>query len=33
MLGHLTVQTPEDYAKWVQTQWPEAGAGAAATGR
>jgi cytochrome c oxidase subunit II len=33
MLGHLTVHTPEDYAKWVETQWPEAGAGAAATGR
>jgi cytochrome c oxidase subunit 2 len=22
MLGHLTVHTAEDYAKWVQTQWP-----------
>lgn len=27
MLGHLTVQSPEDYAKWVQTQWPDAAAG------
>ncbi len=30
MLGHLTVRTPEDYAKWVETQWPS---GAAATGQ
>ena len=34
MLGHLTVRTAEDYAKWVQTQWPEAGTGVgAAAGR
>jgi cytochrome c oxidase subunit 2 len=41
MLGHLTVHTAEDYAKWVQTQWPNAataeaaapGPLAAATGR
>jgi len=34
MLGHLTVRTAEDYAKWVQTQWPDAGVGgAAAAGR
>ena len=30
MLGHLTVHTAEDYAKWVQTQWPTGGGGAAA---
>jgi cytochrome c oxidase subunit 2 len=32
MLGHLTVHSPEDYAKWVSSQWPAA-AGAAAAGR
>lgn len=30
MLGHLTVHTAEDYAKWVQTQWPTAATAEAA---
>ncbi len=34
MLGHLIVHSAEDYAKWVQTQWPDPGTGgAAAAGR
>ena len=33
MLGHLMVDSPEDYAKWVQTQWPDAAAGGGAAGR
>ncbi|MGH7790554.1 MAG: cytochrome c oxidase subunit II [Candidatus Binatia bacterium] len=33
MLGHLTVHSAEDYAKWVQTQWPDAGGGGAAAGQ
>jgi cytochrome c oxidase subunit 2 len=33
MLGHLTVHSAEDYAKWVQTQWPDAGGGGGAAGQ
>jgi cytochrome c oxidase subunit 2 len=33
MLGHLTVHSADDYAKWVQTQWPPAGAGGTIAGR
>jgi cytochrome c oxidase subunit 2 len=33
MLGHLTVHSAEDYAKWVQTQWPAGGGGGAPAGR
>jgi len=33
MLGHLTVHSAEDYAKWVQTTWPDAGGGGAAAGQ
>src|SRR4029450_10878384 len=33
MLGHLTVRSAEDYAQWVQTQWPAGGGGGAPAGR
>lgn len=33
MLGHLTVHSAADYATWVQTQWPAAGAGGTTAGR
>lgn len=32
MLGHLTVHSSEDYAKWVQGQWPASTAGDAPAG-
>jgi cytochrome c oxidase subunit 2 len=28
MLGHITVHSADDYAKWVATQWPSGGAAA-----